>query len=153
MEQRKIGFELKCLTNLFKRNIDALPTASEVAKLTGMHGSIIGFIAHTEGPVYQSDVEKRFTMRRSTASRILQLMEKKELIYRRDDENDGRRKQLFLTEKAQEYNKLIEKEIESVEKRLVEGLTETEIENLLGTIEKMKANLSKCDEKKGNGRK
>lgn len=162
MERQSIALQLKCLNNLFKRYVDAMPLKTEVDRMTGMHGSIIGYIAHhADAPVYQSDIEQAFTMRRSTASRIIQLMEKKGLIYRKADDADSRRKQLYLTPQALDIHKAIDAEIRKTESKLVEKLTPDEIEMLLVMIEKMRASLSENDapagaekqEQKGTDRK
>lgn len=49
--------------------------AEHIDEVTGMHGWLIGYIER-QGDVYQRDVEKRFNMRRSTVTKMLQLMEK-----------------------------------------------------------------------------
>ena len=70
--------------------------------LTGVQSRVIHYILVkcAQGPVYQRDVEGALSMSRSTATGILQLMEKNGLIQRKNVESDARLKSLIPTEKA-----------------------------------------------------
>ena len=85
----------------------------------------MGFIMDNGGrPVYQKDIEAEFNIRRSTATRLLQSMEHKDLIMREPEENDGRLKRIRLTEKAAERSREVLDRISCIERQLVEGITE-----------------------------
>ena len=67
---------------------------------------VIGYLSEHEGKdVFQRDLEEEFSVRRSTATGILQLMEKNELITREPVSHDARLKKLVLTPKAIEIQK------------------------------------------------
>ena len=51
-------------------------------------------------PVFQRDIEREFSITRSTVTNILQLMERKGYIERRSVPQDARLKQLVLTEEG-----------------------------------------------------
>ena len=72
---------------------------------------------------------------------ILQLMEKNGLIAREPDEKDGRLKKLILTPLAIELQERMHTEIDRIESRLCQGLTEEEIAAFLATAEKIGRNL------------
>ena len=69
-----------------------------------MQGWIIGYLyRHSDEDVFQKDLEAEFQMARSTASGILQSMEKKQLIIRESIPRDARLKRLVLTPKGMEF--------------------------------------------------
>ena len=81
-------------------------------KLTPMQGFFISYIYEKkmEGKdVFQKDLEQSFMIRRSTATEILKIMEKNELITKESVEHDARLKKIVLTEKAIEGFKLVNK--------------------------------------------
>lgn len=110
--------------------------------VTGTNGRIIGFLYHNrDRDVFQKDIEEKFSYRRSTASSVIGLMEEKGLIERHSVPYDARLKKLTLTEKAMELVELVEEDRENFDRRLREGVTESELENLYSTLEKLRRNL------------
>lgn len=137
-----IGYEIKTLSNLIKRRFDHSKVISDVDRLTGMHGWIIGYLCRNrDRDIYQRDLEEQFSIRRSTVTGILQLMEKNGLIVREPVDYDARLKKLVLTSKAIAKNEEITREIEKIEADLAYGLTEKEIDTFLILINKMKKNM------------
>jgi DNA-binding MarR family transcriptional regulator len=115
----------------------------ESQELTGMHGFVLGYLYnHQDEEVYQKDLEKRFEIRRSTATQILSLMEKNGLVLRQPVPRDARLKRLVLTEKAIEMHKEVVKEIEAIDSLLIAGVTEKELQTFFAVIDKVKANLT-----------
>lgn len=142
-ENSRIGFEIKTITNLIKRQFDSSNVIKDLDNMTGMHGWIIGYLYNKsqQGDVYQRDLEQQFSIRRSTATKILQLMEKNGLIIRQAVDFDARLKKLVFTEKAIAIHQLVQKEIDKTETRLTKGLTQQEKDTLLELLEKIKNNL------------
>lgn len=140
---KTIGFEVKSLGNLIKRCIHESAAQSGLDGLTGAQGWIIGYLyEHKDKPgVFQRDIEKTFKIRRSTATGILQLMEKKGLITREPVAYDARLKRLQLTPKAIAHHELIMEKIREVEERLRRGLSEEEVNAFFMLMEKIKRNL------------
>ena len=143
MNQHKhIGFEIKTLSNLIKRQFDQSSNKKEIDNLTGTNGWVIGYLANNQHrDVFQRDLELEFSIRRSTASKILQLMEKKGFIKREAVEYDARLKKLVLTEKALEVHAIAQQGINQLEKKISKGLTNEEIETFFKIAEKIKKNL------------
>lgn len=141
--RKRIGFEVRTLSNLIHRTIENSNTIRDVNKLTGMHGFVIGYLYDNlnKKDIFQRDIETDFSIRRSTVTGILQLMEKNGLITREPVEYDARLKKLVLTPKAIAIHQSIESEIVQIEARLTKGLTEEEINNFLDIIEKLKKNM------------
>lgn len=144
---KSIGFEVKSLGNLIKRCIHESAARSGLDGLTGAQGWIIGYLyARRNGPdIFQRDLEKAFKIRRSTATGILQLMEKKGFINREPVAYDARLKRLRLTPKAIAYHELIMEKIQEVEERLRRGLSEEEVAAFFMLIEKIKRNLEEVN--------
>lgn len=141
MESKNIGIELKTVTILMKRKMEKEIAESE--NITGNHGYVLGFLYMKKGKdIFQKDIEQEFSIRRSTATGILNIMEKNNLIKRVNSNDDARLKRIILTEKGlnlcqQSYNK-----IQQFEKKLKGNLEEKELDNFFCTLEKIKYNIN-----------
>ncbi len=137
-----IGFEIRSLNNLIIRNIEKAFDGKEADGITATNGWIIGFLAaNPDRDIYQRDLEAEFSITRSTASKVLILMEKKGLIDRKSVAHDARLKRLTLTEKGKKISRKKTGDIKAFEHRLTKGLTGAEVDFLHTCILKMKANL------------
>ncbi len=142
MEKRRIGLQLRLLNNLIKRQINTGDVFKQMHELTGTHGYIVKYLMDHRGEeVFQRDIERTFSIRRSTASGILNLMEKNGLIKRESVQEDARLKKLVLTPKAIDLNNRITKELEANELLMVQGLSEQELDTFFAVLEKIKNNL------------
>lgn len=144
MEHDKhIGYEVKTLSNLIRRHIHSHALNNEIEDLTAMQSWIIRFIYDNQDirDVFQRDLEKQFKIRRSTATEILKLMEKKELIEKEPVSYDARLKKIKLTKKATDVQYLIQEEVESFEQTMRLGLTDVELEEFFRIIIKIKSNI------------
>lgn len=140
----RLGGEIRCLSNLIKRRIDSDPIFSEQNKVTGTHGYILGFLCrkgNANEVVYQRDLEQAFSIRRSTATEILNTMETNGLVIRENSETDKRMKKLVVTEKGYQTHKLIVSRLNAVDEELIDILTDEEFDSLKTIIEKLKQNL------------
>ncbi|MDR3600466.1 MAG: MarR family transcriptional regulator [Desulfosporosinus sp.] len=141
MEHNKsIGLAIRILSIQIVRSID-----SAVPKnITGLQGHVIDFIqiesAHTD--VFQRDVEIEFNIRRSTATGILQSMEKKNLITREAVPIDARLKKIVLTDKALSIHNQIIQKLTYVEEQLKKNLTDDEINMFFDIVERLSTNIS-----------
>ncbi len=141
--RREIGFEIKTLSNLINQRMGQYKAESHLEGLTRMQSWIIGYLYHhsTEQDVFQRDIETVFSIRRSTATGILQLMEKNGLLTREAVENDARLKKLILTPKAVAHHQAIMRMIQKNEEQLSRGLTQEEIDTFFALTDKIKKNL------------
>ncbi len=138
-----IGKELHRLNNLTKRYVETATHKEQIDKITGTNGWIIGYLSqNADKDIYQKNLEDEFSVTRSTASRVLALMEQKGLIERHGVAHDARLKKLVLTEKAWELNKLMKEDLLKMEATLTKGFSEEEKEQLLQYIQRMKDNIS-----------
>ena len=96
-----IPAQLRRVDNLIFRRLNQFSRANGVEQTTPMHGWIIEYLyRHRDTPVFQRDIEREFSITRSTVTNILQLMERKGYIERRSVPQDARLKQLVLTEEG-----------------------------------------------------
>ena len=71
-EKEPIGHALHVLDTTMRRYIDTYSHKKEHENLTGTNTWVIQFIAdHKGGPVYLRDIERRFGITRSTASKVV----------------------------------------------------------------------------------
>ena len=138
--EKDIGFVVRRFSNLIKRDVEA--SRAKLGIDAGLNGWAIGyFYENRNKDIFQKDFEAAFSIRRSTASKILKTMEQKSLIERVSVENDARLKKIILTEKAIDIHKKIIAEIKAREERLRQGLTEQELETFFSVMKKLSANM------------
>ena len=144
-EHRQIGRELHRLDNGIRRYLcqhsHSFKTKEEV---TGTNIRIIRFLrSNTHRDIYQKDVEKEFGITRSTASRVLVLMEEKGLLTRSGVDHDARLKKLTLTEKSIRMGDMMHQIGEQTDAQLLDGFSDEEKDQLFGFIDRMVENMTK----------
>ena len=142
MKQKHIGKEVKQLANLITRHIENTTNFQQANRATGTNTWIIAFLArHKDEDVFQKDIEREFSVTRSTASKVIRLMEQKGLIERQSVSYDARLKKLILTPKAIELHRSIVSELKKLEHKLTRNLSVQEMNSFLEVIEKLKNNM------------
>ena len=138
-----ICYQIRTLSNLLKREMIAYaPPPPDSFKLTVMQARIVGYLYdNRDKEVYQRDLEKRFSIRRSTASRFLKTLEQKGILERETVDFDARLKKLKLTPQSMENHEKIIQGIKAIESQAAKGLTEEEIGQFIAIAEKIKKNL------------
>lgn len=143
MDQHILSIEMLAVTKAVDRYLgESMPqTARET---TGGNAHIIMFLARNRGrEIYQHTIEQKFCITRSTASRVLALMEKKGLIARESVEHDARCKRIVLTDKADPIADLKENG-DRVERLLVGGFSDGEKAALRDYVARMRANIERA---------
>ncbi|MDD7390806.1 MAG: MarR family transcriptional regulator [Lachnospiraceae bacterium] len=143
MEYR-VGFEIKKLSNLIKKQIDRLSAESG---LTGFQGYLMGYLIREGGrrDLFQRDVEKHLEISRASVTSILQLLEKNGFVRRESVETDARLKKIAVTEKGYQANDRILNSLDQMESNLKEGISTEEMEIFISVMERIKKNLEKLD--------
>jgi DNA-binding MarR family transcriptional regulator len=145
MFEQDIGAKVKRISNLMKREIDKL--LGEKDMITKNQGMILRLLKSSPTPLYQKDIEQELSIRRSTATKILNIMEQKGLIIREKSTEDARRKKLILTDKGKQLENKNYCKIEEIENKIKENLTKEEQENLLAILNKIEKTLIKEENK------
>ena len=144
-EHRQIGRELHRLDNSIRRYLCQHSHSFKMKEeVTGTNIRIIRFLrSNTHRDIYQKDVEKEFGITRSTASRVLVLMEEKGLLTRSSVDHDARLKKLTLTEKSIKMGDMMHQIGEQTDAQLLDGFSDEEKEQLFGFIDRMVENMTK----------
>lgn len=138
--EEHIGFRIRQISNLLKRNIEKQTEKCDEFQL--LHAWGISYLYDNIGKdIYQKDFEKQFSIRRSTASNLLKAMENNGLIRRISVPNDARLKKIVLTDKAKEIHQRIVSHTEERERHLRKGLTDDEIKQFFYITNKIISNL------------
>lgn len=139
--KKRLGFQLRTVNNLIKRKIHGSATEGP-GNCTTNHGWVIHyFYKNRDHDTFQRDFEAHFSIRRSTATQMLKLMENHGLITKEPVPYDARLKKIVLTDKAIEIHNQIEKNINTLEETLSRGITPEEQETFYRVLDKIKANL------------
>ena len=140
MENKQIvGYEIHTLDNMIGRIIKLL---IEKNGITQMQSWIINYLYdHPEEDVFQKDLESQFRIARSTATGILKLMEKKELLRREPVPSDARLKRLVLTEKGIGKKLAIIRSLDEIETLLKDQISQDELDTFFSVIHQMKRNI------------
>ena len=117
--------------------------AAEIG-LTGTQGQVLCyiFIASQWQDLYQRDIEEVFEIRRSTATGILQLLERDGYIERVSVPADARLKKIVLTAKANDLQALVIREAERIDSLLKGGLSEEEVKMYIRLSERICSNIA-----------
>lgn len=97
--------------------------------------------------VYQKDIEEEFQIRKSTATGILQLMEKNGFISRESSKKDARLKRIVPTPKAEALRPEILEHIRDTEKRLIQGIDQEDVKICRKVLVQMIQNLAENKKK------
>ena len=137
-----VGFEIKTVHNLLKRDFESLHIHKEMKNITAMQKWIIGYLSDNDKKdIFQRDIEEEFSVRRSTATGILQLMEKNNLIKREPVSYDARLKKLVLTKKALDIQNEINQEIKAHDKKLSKNISKDDLEIFFKVMKQIRKNL------------
>lgn len=139
--RHEVTFVLRRLSNMMRRLADTDMNADSF--MTPMQGRVIGYLKHHPGQeVFQRDLEREFQIRRSTASAILQTMEKNGLLRRESVPQDARLKKLALTERAERFSERFMREMAKAESLITQGVTQEEMDAFFTVTEKFERNLN-----------
>jgi DNA-binding MarR family transcriptional regulator len=142
MDQKKhIGYEIHTLEKMISPRLGSL---LEEQNVTRMQSWIIRYLYDRKNEaVYQKDLEAFFHIARSTATGILQGMEKQGFITRCSVQSDARLKRIVLTEKGTSLQIAVMHIIDSNEETLREGISEEDLSAFFRVIAKMQQNAER----------
>lgn len=145
MEKDKpsVGYEIHILDNMIGRRVSTYQTKfCDHEDLSQMQSWILGYLyMHRDTDVFQKDIEAQFHIARSTATGILQIMEKKELIIRKAHHHDSRLKCLIPTEKGIKIHLTIVNRIEHMEEILKKDISPERLGTFFDVLHQIRHNL------------
>lgn len=140
-EKRSIGFEIKSIDNMISRQIISI-NKEEIFRITPAQARLICYLAKNKAEeIYQKDLEKLFSMRRSTISGILKTMEKNNLIKRIDSPKDARIKQIILTDYSLNLSNNMKKIRDKFDKKLENNISKEDLEIFYKVVDQIKKNI------------
>ena len=87
------------------------------------------------------DIEKEFSINRSTTSEMLKLMCKNVMITREEVDYDARLKKIVLTEASRQHNRNIEDKMRKMHQQLIKDLSDDEINAFIKISDKLINNI------------
>jgi len=144
-----IGGKINRVSTKIKRKCCNIESIKVLNEISGTNGMIVGYInkCNERGiDVFQKDIEHEFGITRSTASKVISLMEKKDLIIRVESSLDLRLKKLVLTKKAKALSDSCRDDLLSFDKSLLKGFTSEEEELLLSFLDRIEKNIESKEE-------
>ena len=120
--EHRIGMEIRVLSKYMGRYLDDIHGID--CMLSGPQGLILIYLCENDEEVYQKDIEKYFNIRRSTATGLLNSLEKNGYITKEPVENDKRMKKIKATEHAYSTVEKIDNHVIQLEKIMLDGIDE-----------------------------
>ena len=152
VEDMHMGRLIGILSHQMVRNRNNPSVVMESDELTAMQKHVLKFILletlHSD--IYQKDIEEEFQIRKSTATGILQLMEKKGFIYRECAKQDGRLKRIVPTDKAKDILPAILEHIDETERCLEKGIPREDVALCKRVLWMMHRNLEELQQKQSS---
>lgn len=146
-----VGNEFRTINNLLVRCMENKTSKSNIDFFSMSNMWIIAYIAeNSHKNVYQKDLEEVFSLTRSTISKVLNLMEQKNLIIRKHVPQDARLKKIVLTDKAREIFEKAEISRAYMDKVMLAGFSDEEKPLLMNYLKRIRENIynelmtSKC---------
>lgn len=141
-----IGKQLAAINHAIKRRIEK-ESKCDLMRFSVSNGNILMYLhEHKDEDVFQKTIEEAFGITRSSASKVISLMETKGLIERRSVSGDARLKKLIITELGENVRQKMIEGRDRMEKRLTKDFSEEEKEQLSRFLLKLRANLEEKGE-------
>jgi len=141
-KKEEILAEHRNIVNLVKRLIFNSHCAHVEDKLTPANGQIIGYLYHNQNrDIFQKNIEEEFSIRRSTVSKTLRLMEEKDYIKRESVDGDARLRKISLTPKALRIADFIESDMQKLQDIAFNGISDSDLEVIFRVAVKVRENI------------
>lgn len=137
---RKIGKEMREVQQLLHRKYE-LKKEQQSEKLTQVQVHVLMYIHRHEGQVFQKDIEQHLKVRRSTASQILNVLERESYVERMRLDSDARMKEIVVTDKTLALIDSMEKHMKETESMLRVNISKDDMETFFKVIDQIKENL------------
>lgn len=139
-KSQHIGFLIRESNILIDRLFAAIYKKYQVEG--GTQGRVLRYLyRHQDIDIFQKDLEKKFSVRRSTMSVILNGLEKKSYIHRVSVDSDSRLKKIVLTEKGLKESDMMDVKIYEIERQIRKGMTREDVDALITGLETIISNI------------
>ncbi len=111
--------------------------------LTMSQGFVLEYLNNTgDKELTQKAIEQHFNLQHPTVSGILKRLEKNGFITTAVNKSDRRVKDIYLTDKAREIEKIAREDKKLMEENFVKGMTAGEIETLRSLLKRVLNNMT-----------
>ena len=139
-----VGVTVHCLDTRIKKSLDSCMERNGLANHTRITDWIMRFLwEHREKDVYQRDIEKQFSIGRSTVTGLLKTLEKDGYIVRQSVSGDARLKRVVLTPEGEARQERIIDTLTDFNVRLIDGVSKEQLSVFMETINIIMKNLDK----------
>lgn len=147
LKEIPMGRLIHVLSHQMKRKT-AIVTMIDDDGLTNMQKHVLKFLLleTLHRVVYQKDIEEEFQIRKSTATGMLQLLEKNGFIVRESEKKDARLKRIIPTRKAEALRPSILAHIKQSETQLTSNISEADVLTCKKVLCQMLYNISEHKE-------
>ena len=143
------GFYISRIKQINTRLLNKLLAQKNITAFNGEQGRILHVLWENDG-ISNQELSKKSGLAMSSLTTMLERMEEKKLLIRKDCPKDKRRCLLFLTEHANSLKKEYDEISEKMTRLFFEGISEVErlafektLENVLHNLEKAEQEFSK----------
>ncbi|HIW21356.1 MAG TPA: MarR family transcriptional regulator [Candidatus Dorea intestinavium] len=134
------GILIKQINNIYEKDFNQLLKSIGI---TASQCAVLDFLFYTElEKVNQKDIEKALSLQNPTVTGLLKRLDEKGYILAMPSNTDKRCNNIFLTEKAYDVRRVIEKRRTLMDKSLMLGMTTKEKETFLKILKKVLYNIS-----------
>ena len=145
-ERKEIGHEIRVIQRMLHHKIEAF-RAENGDTLTFVQTRTLSFLMkHSDKDMFQKDLEKELNIRRSTATEILNVLERDGYIERQSVSGDKRLKKLVPTQKAIDLGTRAMNHIQLMESTLAQGISAEDLETFYRVTDQIKKNLKGEDQ-------
>ena len=141
--KKSITKELRELDRLIKESLK--PKTKSIKPFSYSEMSIMKQLLMSDKPIYQKDLVESTKLNKSTIAEQLDRMEKRNLIKRIPDKNDKRKNQVVLTNKVLNKKEEIDEELQGINKKLVNNITNKDLDTFFDVLDKMKRNIKQYE--------
>ena len=146
MKDKSISLEIKKTDNLILRKIISMNKGVTELQISPSQIIFLKYLVeHKKDKMFQKDIEKNSPFRKSTISGIIQTMEKNGLIIRKNS-SDSRCKEIVLTQKAIELNKIFTKKKNQLDTLATKNIDKDKLEIFYEVTKQIQDNLKGEDD-------
>ncbi len=139
---RITGHELRKTQQAIKHRIERDRQDLKLS-LTLSQARVLSFVHAQTEPVYQKDIEEHLRIRRSTATQMLNVLQRDGYIVRERAEHDARLKEIQTTKQSEEAVSELKVYLNDLEENINRGISEEELEIFLKVLDRIKQNMEK----------
>ncbi|HHX07079.1 MAG TPA: MarR family transcriptional regulator [Erysipelothrix sp.] len=138
--ERKIGKEIREIQRLLHQKIEVTKDDRN-EKLTHVQVHLLLYIHRQNQPIFQKDIEQYLKIRRSSATQMLNVLERESFIKRLPNKADRRMKEIKITKKTLALIDKMNEHMHNIEQMLQENISDKDLETFFNVVDQIKANL------------